>query len=54
MPKLPFPEPPPPPDLALPLRLFRKLVKNTKDALKDAKAGVKELADEIKKPMDHP
>lgn len=51
--KLPgLPEPPKPPDPAAPFNIIRKFLSNSKNAVEQAKKGVKDLADEIKKPFD--
>lgn len=51
--KLPGPpEFPKPPDPAVPFKLFRKFISNTKSAIESAKQGVKDLGEEIKKPFD--
>lgn len=47
------PEPPAPPDPSVPFRIVRKIVSNTKHALKEAKQGMKDLGEEIKKPFDN-
>lgn len=50
--KFPIPDPIPPPDPTVPFRFIRKLVSNTKEALKGTKDAMHDLSEEIKKPFD--
>ena len=47
-----LPQGPKPPDPAIPFKIFRKFISNSKDALKSAQKGLHDVVDEIKRPFD--